>query len=103
MSVVNVIVVALLLLCCSIIVLASFPRIRPELTMSGGNVRAADARLALARKFDIRIKKLVRRTNRDEARIAVLLSTMDRGDLYVALRHESLNAYAFEVTGWEAT
>ena len=65
--------------------------------------RSADERLALALKIDARISKFVRCTNRNEARIAVLLSAMDRGGLYLALGYESLNAYAFEATGLEPT
>src|SRR5262245_53644887 len=71
--------------------------------MSTALARPADAQIALANELDARIAKLVARTSRDEARIAVLLSKMDRGCLYLALGYGSLNEYAFEATGWTSS
>ena len=65
--------------------------------------QSAERTIAIANKFHDRITKLVRRASRDEARIAVLLSAMERNCLYLALSYESLNEYAFDATGWGGT
>src|SRR3954471_16184330 len=64
---------------------------------------SARDRLALARKLDARVRRLVSRTNRAEALVAGLLYSMGRRGLDRALGWKNLNAYARSVADWDAT